>query len=89
VAVERKVKVLNPMTGQNVEAIDVPIEESNERWSEIILQDGTVFKAKITIVSIARIPDAFDQAGNPVYVVNATPTFAIAEVPEKLRRKTQ
>jgi hypothetical protein len=86
---ERKVKVQNPTTGQTTDGFEVPVEESNERWSEFKLEDGTTLKAKMTLINIVRVPDAFDQMGNPMYVINATPTFAIVDVSEKLRRKVQ
>jgi hypothetical protein len=75
------------MTGQMVEGIDVPIEEANERWSEFKLEDGTIIRAKMNIVSVARIPERFDPVGNPMYVTNASPVFAVIEVPDRLRKK--
>jgi hypothetical protein len=76
------------MTGQTVDALDVPIEEANERWSEYKLEDGTVLRAKMTLVSVARIPGAFDAQGNPMYVTNGAPTLAVIDTPEHLRKKT-
>ena len=87
--VERKIKVQNPATGQMVDALDIPVEESSERWSEFKLEDGTVIRAKMSLLSVARIPDAFDPLGNPVYVTNAAPTFAVISVPDHLRKKVQ
>jgi hypothetical protein len=86
---ERKVQVRNPTTGQMTDGFDVPVEESNERWSEFKLEDGTLLKAKMTIINIIRVPGAFDPTGNPTYVINATPTFAVVEVPDNLRKKVQ
>jgi hypothetical protein len=35
--VECKAKVQNPLTGQQVDPFDLPVEESSERWSEFKL----------------------------------------------------
>jgi S-adenosylhomocysteine hydrolase len=84
---ERKVKIKNPVTGEVVDAIDVPIEEARERWNEYTLEDGTVVRAKINLVSASRVPDMYDATGNPMYIMNATQSFAVVEAPERLRRK--
>jgi hypothetical protein len=76
-------------TGQIADGVEVPIEESNERWSEIKLGDGTIVRVKLSIVSVVRVPGQYDQVGNPMYIMNMTPTIAIFSVPEDLRKKVQ
>ncbi len=85
---ERMTKVTLP-TGQIADGIEVPIEESNERWSEIKLEDGTIIRVKLSMVSVVRVPGQYDQVGNPMYIMNMTPTIAILSVPENLRKKVQ
>jgi hypothetical protein len=85
---ERNTKVMLP-TGGIGEGVEVPVEESIERWSEIKLEDGTVIRLKVTVISAVRIPGQYDQVGNPMYVMNMAPTVAIVSVPENLRKKVQ
>ena len=85
---ERKTKVTLP-TGETAEGFEVPVENSNERWSEIKLEDGTVIRVKMSVITAVRVPGQYDLAGNPMYVMNMTPTIAIVSVPENLRKKVQ
>jgi hypothetical protein len=85
---ERRSRVKLP-TGQEVDAFEVPIEESMERWSEFKFEDGTILRAKMNIVSVHRVPDTWDPQGNPFYVLNMAPAMAIIESPEHLRKKVQ
>lgn len=86
IVAEHKVQVQGK-DGKTYEAMEVPIKESLERWSETILEDGTVIRAKLTIASIARIEGEYDQQGNPVYSVNSSPIVAVINVPEHLKKK--
>jgi len=86
---ERKTKILIQATNQTVDGVEVPVEESTERWSEFKLEDGTTFRVKMTVVSAVRIDGQFDPQGNPNYVMNMTPVIAVTEVPERLRKKVQ
>jgi hypothetical protein len=85
---ERKITVALP-SGGNVEAVEVQVEESTERWSEFQLQDGAVVRVKATILSAARMDGQYDQLGNPMYQVNVAPMITIVSVPERLRKKVQ
>ena len=62
-----------------MEGYDIPILESTERWSEVKLEDGTVFRAKISIGQVVRLINERDPAGNPVYQVNGAPTIVMVE----------
>lgn len=84
--VERKVPVTLP-NGQSGTGVDVPIRESTERWSEFMLEDGTVVRAKFSMISAVRVDNEYDNAGNPIYVSNGVPTLAIISVPDKLKKK--
>lgn len=84
---ERKITV--PLPSGNAEAAEVQVEESTERWSEFQLQDGTVIRAKATILSAARIDGQYDPLGNPMYRVNVAPVITVVSVPERLRKKVQ
>lgn len=82
----RKVQVPGP-DGQLQDAVYVGIDESSEKWSEFTLEDGTILRAKMSIVSAARVDGQFDQDGNPMYVTKSHNIVSVVESPEKLRRK--
>jgi hypothetical protein len=83
---ERRVKIAHQ--GQLVDGYDVPILESNERWSELKLEDGTTLRVKLSVITVTRPDNQYDPTGNPMYIINATPTMAVVDVPDKLKRKT-
>ena len=70
-----------------IDAVEVPVEESNERWTDLVLQDGTHIRLKSTVISAARLENEYDQNGIPVYVLNATPVMVITEIPDSLKKK--
>ena len=81
----KKVKVPFGSKGL-VDATEIPVEEANERWTEITLQDGAKMRVKSNVVSAVRIDNEWDDQGNPIYVLNLAPMM-ITEVPESLKRK--
>jgi hypothetical protein len=83
--VERPTKVLH--NDKMTDAVDVPISESVEKWSEFTLEDGSVIRAKISLISVARVKDEWDAQGNPVYVMNLGSAIGFASVPENLVKK--
>lgn len=82
----RKVQIPGP-DGTLRDAVDVGIDESSEKWSEFKLDDGTILRAKMSIVSAARVDNDWDQDGNPSYVIKSHNIVTVVESPEKLRRK--
>lgn len=84
---ETKVRITTP-DGAVVDGVEVPIKESSERWSEFSLEDGTIVRAKLSIVSFTRIAQ-HDTDGNPVYVTKATPLQIVVTSPEHLRKKAK
>lgn len=85
----RKVKTLGPDGRSMIDAQEVPVTESNEKWSEFVLEDGTVIRAKINIISFMRIEGQFDAEGNPLYGMKGIPTHVIVSVPDELKKKVQ
>jgi hypothetical protein len=74
----RKVSVPLPEDPSIIaEGFEIPIRESVERWSDITLEDGTTFRAKISIIGVVRVTDRVDAQGNPIFLVNAAPTIAM------------
>lgn len=73
--------------GKQLETTPVEVTESNERWSEYTLADGTKLKIKPVLTSIEYVAGQFDALGNPVYMVQAQPVIAITAANEALKRK--
>jgi hypothetical protein len=84
---EKRVKVPFP-TPQSpvVDGAEVLVKESNERWSEITLEDGTVIRIKPNVISAIRIDGQYDPEGNPMYGIKAGHNVTIVSSPESLRR---
>lgn len=58
-------------------AHEVLIDQSNERWSEYTLTDGTVFRAKMNLVGVWKVDGATDPQGNPLLFINASPAVVV------------
>jgi hypothetical protein len=82
---ERKTTATLPTTGQIVPALDIPVEESTERWTEVKLEDGTIFRIKPTVLLATRIDGHYDADGNPFYMIKNNAAIALVHVPEHLR----
>jgi hypothetical protein len=82
----RKIPVVLP-DGRTAQGVEIQVDTSNERWSEYTLQDGTVFRGKLNIISVVRVEGEFDPQGQPVYQINAGPFLAFVEIPEKLKQQ--
>ena len=83
---ERKLKLTMP-DGKVVQGVEVPVAESSEKWSEFTLEDGSVIRAKLSVLSFTRIDGEYDQDGNPVYVTKSSPIQVVVSAPDALRRK--
>ena len=70
-------------------ATEVDIDESTERWSEIRLKDGTVLRAKVVVVSVARLDDQHDPDRNPVYNIKSQTIVSVVDSPDELKAKVQ
>lgn len=81
--VKRKI----PLLSQEVEVTEVPIAKSDERWSEYVLEDGSIIKFKSTASSALRIDGQYNQDGTPVYLVLSSPVVYVVSAPESLRKK--
>jgi len=85
-AMAGKIKMTLP-DGRVVDGVEVGVDESTERWSDVKLKDGSSFRLKISIISAARAEGVFDQQGNPIYTFNMAPIVALAEAPQSLKKK--
>jgi hypothetical protein len=85
--VERRIKAPMQVGGKPVDAFEVPILESTERWTELTLEDGAVIRLKPMIVGVIRVEGQWDQEGNPIYAIKGGPNLmSIVSVPERLKR---
>jgi len=71
--------------GQLVVATRIPINHTEEQWSQYILADQTVLRMKVIVLEIYRIDDLYDGDGNPVYHIKST-SVASAVPPADLKR---
>jgi hypothetical protein len=84
----KKTKVnLQGTSGPEVEGTEVQILESTERWSEFSLDDGTILRVKMTLLSAVRVDGMYDPEGNPQYVINMAPIISVKSSPEELRKR--
>lgn len=63
--------------GVPVQGVPVSVEMSTERWSEFHLSDGSVLRAKVSILSAHRILGAYDASGNPAYAIQGGMTTGV------------
>ena len=82
---ERKVKF--KLGDKEVDAWDVPIEESIERWTELKLEDGTMLKIKVVVSNVMRLEGQKDDQGNPVYAVRSVNALLTVSSPTNPPRK--
>lgn len=78
------IKVTLP-DGRVVDGVEVGVDESTERWSDVKLTDGTVLRVKLSIISAVRT-EVFDPQGNPTYSLNMAPVMAVVDVPSRWKR---
>jgi len=84
---EKKIKInFPPPAGPLVDATDVPVKESTERWTEIVLEDGSTIRIKPTILGAVRVEGQYDQEGNPMYLVKSSLNSVVANCPAHLRK---
>lgn len=85
---EKHVQVPLP-TGGTITGVEVTVDESTERWSDFKLMDGTVLRAKISIVSAIRLEGQYDPQGNPSYSLNLSPLVAVVSSDQKFKKRVQ
>lgn len=85
--VDRKTKAQLVPGGPLVDGVEVPVDESSEKWSEYKLEDGTTIRLKQVLMEVIRTVQ-YDPEGNPVYAIKTQPVLSVVDVPDKLKRKT-
>lgn len=70
------------------EGVDVAIESSNEKWSEVVLTDGATLRIKPNVISVTRLDGQYDNEGNPMYALSSSQQMTVINVPAHLRKQT-
>lgn len=71
--------------GREIEATPIEVNQSNERWNEYILDDGSVVKIKLVLKKAVRAEGEYDPEGNPVYLIQTTNVVTVS-APKELRK---
>ena len=72
--------------GQEANAEEIEFEVERENWNVYALHDGTTLKIKAVLAEVLRVENAYTPAGDPLYIVNASPVVSSSS-PESLKRK--
>jgi len=75
-----------PYKDQEVDATDVEFNTRREDWNEYQLMDGTIIKMKPVVSEIFKVPNEFDNEGNPVYIVRSNNVLVVRS-PDNLKKK--
>ena len=82
---EKKIKVEMPTLGA-VDAFEVSVAESIEKWTEIRLDDGSVLRLKPVVLRALRVEGRYDSEGNPIYQLKVNQIMAVVSAPDHLRQ---
>ncbi|MCX5694781.1 MAG: hypothetical protein NT014_06680 [Candidatus Omnitrophica bacterium] len=72
--------------GEEVEALPIDINQTNEYWNQYLLDDGSVIKMKLVATKVLRVDNKFDQEGNPLYIIQSTNITSV-NAPDNLKKK--
>jgi hypothetical protein len=72
--------------GKVVDGVEVDIDETLERWTEVKLADGTVVRVKLTVLTAQRAVRDYDPQGQPWYTLNMAPVVAVVSIPDKFMK---
>lgn len=73
--------------GEEVEALPIDVNQTNEYWNQYMLDDGTVIKMKLVATKVLRVDGKYDNEGNPLYVIQSTNITSV-NAPDSLKRKS-
>jgi hypothetical protein len=80
-----KVEKIKLNDGSIVDGEQVEISSSSEQWNQYVLEDGTLLKLKPVATKVVRLVNQYDQAGNPVYLIQSNNVVSM-DCPEKLKK---
>lgn len=74
----QKIRTILP-SGEQVWGTPVSIDESVERFSDLVLEDETILKVKVVPTNVLRIDDRWDSEGNPLYLLKSQTLVVIGQ----------
>ena len=77
---DEKRKTIRDAQGRTITGVEVGVAESVEKFSEITLEDGTVIRTKLSVVSAIR-QDERDSEGYPIYNIKSQHVVLIVSSP--------
>jgi hypothetical protein len=80
----RKRRIKAP-DGNEIEVVELTFQNVREHWNEYLLDDGTILKLKPVATEVFRVPDKFDQDGNPMYIIRSR-NVLVVNAQEQARR---
>ena len=83
---ELKTKIVNPSTGKIIEGNIVKIKSPLDLSHNIELSDGTILNFNLVVSRIVRVPDQYDNDGNPFYIMQSSNVLAVINSPDNLRK---
>lgn len=72
--------------GEEVEALAIDVNQTNEYWNQYMLDDGTVIKMKLVATKVLRVDNKYDNEGNPLYIIQSTNITSV-NAPDNLKKK--
>ena len=81
----KTLKVPLPGSQTMVDAVEVGVEEATERWTDILLADGSQIRIKTVILGVVRLVGNYDNDGNPMYQLKANQVMTVSS-PEHLQK---
>ena len=73
--------------GEEVEALPIDINQTNEYWNQYLLDDGTVIKMKLVATKVLRVDNKYDLEGNPLYIIQSTNITSV-NASDNLKKKS-
>jgi hypothetical protein len=83
--VDKTLKVQLPGSTEVAPAVEVAVNESTERWTDINLADGTQIRIKTIVLAVYRVDGHYDNDGNPLYQLKANQIMTVTS-PEHMRK---
>ena len=83
---EKRKKVQIPGRQGLTDVVDVGVDESTERWTDVKLDDGSTVRIKSVVIGAIRLENEWDNEGNPVYSLKVNQVLVVADSPEHLRK---
>lgn len=82
----RKKKIRLGPGAPEMEGTVVPFQAVVENFNEYLLEDGTVVNMKVVVTEVVRIDDAYDDQGQPVYIINSQNVTSLLVREEMIHR---